>query len=102
MTSDVGYAQRTDYPDRMREIQLAFIDDPRGAARDADALVEDLVRSLVAELEQRRSELNGELNGASADAPPQTEQLRQTVRRYRELVDALVHTREEPRLPETV
>ena len=89
MTSDVGYAQRTDYPDRMREIQLAFIDDPRKAALDADGLVSELLRAFTDELAQRRKELATEPGDGEA---PDTERLRQSVRRYRDLIDALART----------
>jgi hypothetical protein len=85
----------TDHVARMREIQLAFVDDPRKAAQDADRLVEDLVRALTADLARRRREL-----GAAADASaPATEQLRLAVRRYRELVDLLARARAQTKFP---
>ena len=89
MNSDTGYVRRTDYPDRMREIQLAFIDDPRKAALDADGLVSELLRAFTDELAQRRKELAAEPGDGEA---PDTERLRQSVRRYRDLVDALAQT----------
>jgi len=85
--------------DRMREIQAAFIDDPRKAAQDADALVEDLLRSLSDELARRRSEFGGGKRGADTeDAAPHTEELRVVVQHSRELVDLLSQAREHARL----
>jgi hypothetical protein len=75
-----------DYADRMREIQLAFIDDPRKAALDAGGLVSEVLQSLADELAQRRKELAAKSGDGAA---PDTEQLRQSVRRYRELLDTL-------------
>ena len=94
MTTDVNYLGhvspgRTDYSDRMREIQLAFIDDPRKAALDADGLVSELLQSFTDELAQRREELTAK---SGDDAAPDTERLRQSVRRYRELLDTLTRT----------
>lgn len=84
------------YSDRMREIQLAFIDDPRQAARDADGLLEDLLRGLTADLERRRSDLDGGMLTAAGaeDAAPPTEDLRVTVQQTRELVELLAQARE--------
>lgn len=91
-------AAGSEYSERMREIQLEFIDDPRQAARDADGLIEDLLRGLTADLQRRRSELGSGLlktTDAQADevAPP-TEDLRVSVQRSRELVDLLAQARE--------
>lgn len=91
-------AAGSEYSERMREIQLEFIDDPRQAARDADGLIEDLLRGLTADLQRRRSEFGSGLlktTDAQADevAPP-TEDLRVSVQRSRELVDLLAQARE--------
>lgn len=70
---------------RMQEIQLAFIDDPRKAALDAQNLLEDLLRSLTEELSRQRDTLqNPPLDGA-----PDTERMRLAVRRSRQLVETL-------------
>ena len=77
------------YPERMRQIQLAFIDDPRKAALDADQLASELLQASADELAQRREELAAEpANGAS----PDTENLRQSVQRYRAFVDAIAQS----------
>jgi len=86
MTGDVVYDGRTDYPERMRQIQFAFIDDPREAALDADRLVSGLLQSFVDEMAQRRKGLEAEPGDGEA---PATEHLRQAVRRYRDVIDAM-------------
>jgi hypothetical protein len=95
-TSDVGYEQPTDYSERMQQIQLAFIDDPRKAALDADGLVSELLRSFTDELARRRAEFAAEPGDGAA---PDTERLRQSVRHYRELVDTLSHVADRPAEP---
>jgi ABC-type transporter Mla subunit MlaD len=73
----------------MRQIQLAFIDDPRKAALDADRLASELLQASADELAQRRKELAAE---PADGAAPDTENLRQTVQRYRAFVDALAQS----------
>jgi hypothetical protein len=92
-TGDVGYEQTTDYSERMQQIQLAFIDDPRKAALDADDLVSELLRSFTEELARRRAEFATEPGDGAA---PDTERLRQSVRHYRELVDTLSQVADRP------
>lgn len=75
-----------DHVERMRTIMLGFIDDPRKAALDADALLAEVLRSVTEALARRRGELESEPSDA---ATPDTERLRQIVRRSRELVDVL-------------
>ena len=82
--SDVA-AVTEDYAERMTRIQLDFIDDPRKAALDADGLVRGLLQALEDELARRRAGLTAK----PGDGAPDTEELRQSVRRCRELVDAL-------------
>ena len=79
-------ADGQDHIERMRTIMLGFIDDPRNAALDADALLAEVLRSVTDALTRRRWELEAE----PADAAGwDTERLRQVVRRSRELVDLL-------------
>jgi hypothetical protein len=84
---------------RMNEIQLAFIDDPRRAAQDADSLVDDLLRGLTADLARRRTELGGEiLRSDSAETVPHTEELRLAVQQSRDLIDLLAQARDQVRI----
>lgn len=77
----------TDYSARMQEIQVAFIDDPRQAALDADDLLADVLQSFTAELARQRDALNT----SSADGVPDTERMRIAVRRSRQLIDTLAN-----------
>jgi hypothetical protein len=77
----------TDYSVRMQAIQVAFIDDPRQAALDADGLLAEVIQSFTAELARQRDALHG----ASADGAPDTERMRLAVRRSRELIDTLTN-----------
>ena len=76
-----------DHSARMQEIQVAFIDDPRQAALDADDLLADVLQSFTAELARQRDALNG----SSADGVPDTERMRLAVRRSRQLIDTLAN-----------
>ena len=63
-------------------IQGGFVDDPRRAVDQAGALVEDALQQLSAVFEEKRSRLQG--NGGIP-----TEELRQTLRHYRLLLNRL-------------
>lgn len=72
---------------RMQAIQLAFIDDPRKAAADAQDLLGDVLRSLTEELDRQRDALRNPPPDGTAD----TERMRLAVRRSRQLIDTLAH-----------
>ncbi len=63
-------------------IQGGFVDDPRRAVDQAGALVEDALQQLSAVFEEKRARLQG--NGGIP-----TEELRQTLRHYRLLLNRL-------------
>jgi hypothetical protein len=73
--------------DRWRALQLRFVDDPLGAADEAASLVGEAVESLMSSLSTHQRELDDWRSSAGA---PDTEQLRMTVRRYREFLDRLL------------
>jgi hypothetical protein len=75
----------TDHYARMQEIQVAFIDDPRKAALDAEDLLSDVLKSFADELARQRDTLQS----SPADGVPDTERMRLAVRRSRELIDVL-------------
>ncbi|HET8660505.1 MAG TPA: hypothetical protein VFM55_16065 [Micromonosporaceae bacterium] len=75
-----------DLRDRWREVQLRFVDDPRSAADQARALLDDTVEELTGALRSHREELASWGSGAGDD----TERLRVAVRQYRELLDRLL------------
>ncbi|HEY3873541.1 MAG TPA: hypothetical protein VGM10_34610 [Actinocrinis sp.] len=72
---------------RLRDIQVAFIDDPHKATADADRLLGEIAREFAAGIEARRGTMRTDPDEADAH---QTEQLRVAVQRYRKLVDVLL------------
>jgi len=74
------------FRDRWQQIQLRFIDDPRAAAHQAQALVTDVIQGFTEAATRQRGELD-RWQGAELD---DTEELRMTVRRYRDLLDRLL------------
>ena len=75
------------FRDRWRDVQLRFVDDPRGAAEEARTLAEEAADALVAALTATRTDLDAWEATEAAD----TEQLRVVVRRYRDFIDRLLH-----------
>jgi hypothetical protein len=74
------------YRDRWQQIQLRFIDNPRRAAEQAQGLVGDVCQGLTDALNRHR----GELDRWQAAELDDTEELRVSVRRYRDLLDRLL------------
>lgn len=69
--------------DRWRDVQLRFVDDPRAAAGEARALIDEAVESLTATLHRQRDGLG------TADTDD-TERLRVLIRHYRDFLDRLL------------
>lgn len=74
---------------RWREVQLGFVDDPRHAADEARALLDDVVDRLTQAITDRRSELDSWRDGG-CEAGDDTEAMLGAVRRYRRLMDQLL------------
>ncbi|MEV1331948.1 hypothetical protein AB0J20_20505 [Micromonospora costi] len=74
------------FRDRWRDVQLRFVDDPRAAAGDAEALVEEAIEALSAALAAQKTTLGGWQEAGSSD----TEELRMAVRRYRDFLDRVL------------
>jgi hypothetical protein len=72
---------------RWKEIQAQFVDDPRNAVQQADALVADLMQRLARMFADERGQL--ESRWASGEAVS-TEDLRQGLRRYRSFFERLL------------
>ncbi|MFD3686105.1 hypothetical protein ACFWTE_14940 [Nocardiopsis sp. NPDC058631] len=73
--------------ERWRETQGGFVDDPRRAVQEAEALATEVADALVAEIEARRSALRSAWSdGDGSD----TEVLRVALRDYRSFVEELV------------
>jgi hypothetical protein len=66
-------------------IQSSFVDDPRASVAAAAELVSEAIEALVASVQQRERGLRGEWERGAAD----TEELRNTLRGYRGLLDQL-------------
>jgi hypothetical protein len=75
------------WKDRWDRIQIRFVDDPRQAIEDADALVDDVVTEVAAKLADERARLESQWNGGSE---PSTEDLRQALQRYRRFLTRLL------------
>lgn len=71
---------------RWEAVQTGFVDDPRAAVGDADALVRDVLDRLATTFEDQRKDLEGQWN----DGEPDTEDLRSALRRYRDFFDRLI------------
>lgn len=74
------------FRDRWRDVQLRFVDDPQGAAGEAQSLVEEAIQALSSALAAQKSTLGGWQDAGSAD----TEQLRMAVRNYRDFLDRVL------------
>jgi hypothetical protein len=74
------------FRDRWREVQLRFVDDPRSAAQEAEALVGEAIDGFTAALAARREELAQWRSHSTDD----TEELRVALRRYREFLDRVI------------
>jgi hypothetical protein len=72
---------------RWKEIQAHFVDEPRTAVEQADALVAGLMQQLTAMLSRERAELEQRWTGGSEAS---TEELRQSLRRYRSFFERLL------------
>jgi hypothetical protein len=72
---------------RWKDIQAEFVDEPKVAVREADALVADLMQRLAAMFAAERAELEDRWAGGSQVS---TEDLRQGLRRYRSFFERLL------------
>ena len=72
---------------RWEQVQSRFVDDPRGAVEEADALVTDVTESLTSRFADEKASL--EQQWARGD-DVETEDLRNTLRRYRALFERLL------------
>jgi hypothetical protein len=75
------------FEERWMDIQGRFVDDPQGAAREADRLTADVVERLTATLQTERNRLVAEV-GKRDDVS--TEDLRLAVQRYRAFFQRLL------------
>jgi hypothetical protein len=72
---------------RWQEVQIEFVDDPRQAVQDADALVADLMKRLATTFADERNNLEDQWEHGDDVS---TEELRVTLQRYRSFFDRLL------------
>jgi hypothetical protein len=72
--------------ERWAAIQSTFVDDPRGSVEAAAELVTETINALTTAAKERETGLRGEWDREDAD----TEDLRNTLRNYRGLLDRLI------------
>jgi hypothetical protein len=87
MADVAGDGEHERFVARWQEIQAGFVDEPRRAVQDADALVVDLMDRLARTLADERDRLEPR-SGVGEDVS--TEDLRQGLRRYRSLFERLL------------
>jgi hypothetical protein len=75
------------YTTRWREIQTGFVDEPRAAVEQADALVADLMRGLATTFSEERQRLESQWDSGDDVS---TEDLRVALTRYRSFFDRLL------------
>jgi hypothetical protein len=75
----------TSLQDRWRDLQLRFVDDPRGVVSEAKSLVSEAVQTLTTAL----SDQQRDLDAWESDGNGETEQLRVALQRYRDFFDRL-------------
>jgi hypothetical protein len=75
-----------DFRSHWAVIQQGFVDDPWSAVKDADRLIGDALEKLAAIFEEQREQLAGQWS----DGEPDTEELRLTLRSYRDFLDRLL------------
>jgi alkylhydroperoxidase family enzyme len=72
---------------RWKDIQAEFVDEPRKAVQDADALVADLMQRLARMFASERDQLESRWAGGDEVS---TEELRRGLRRYRSFFERLL------------
>ncbi len=77
------------FSQRWTDVQARFVDDPRAAVRDADALVAELMQTLAERFAQHKGGLEDQWNQGGE---PDTESLRLALQQYRSFFDRLLST----------
>jgi hypothetical protein len=79
--------EATNFRSRWNEIQAAFVDEPRRAVEQGDALVADVIKRLASSFADERSKLEGQWGRGDNVS---TEDLRVALQRYRAFFDRLL------------
>jgi hypothetical protein len=80
--------EATNFRSRWTEIQAAFVDEPRRAVEQGDALVADVIKRLASSFADERSKLEGQWGRGDNVS---TEDLRVALQRYRAFFDRLLN-----------
>lgn len=80
--------ETNDFRTRWTDIQTGFVDEPRRAVEQADALVAEVIKRLADSFAEARGKLEGQW-GRGDDVS--TEDLRVSLRRYRSFFDRLLN-----------
>ena len=79
--------EATNFRNRWTEIQAAFVDEPRRAVEQGDALVADVIKRVASSFANERSKLEGQWGRGDNVS---TEDLRVSLQRYRAFFDRLL------------
>ncbi|MBA2331298.1 MAG: hypothetical protein H0V94_00715 [Actinobacteria bacterium] len=79
--------QADGFRERWADVQAGFVDEPRRAVEDADALVAEVMQRLAETFSTERATLEQQWDG---DGEPSTEDLRVGLQRYRSFFDRLL------------
>lgn len=79
--------EATTFRNRWTEIQAAFVDEPRRAVEQGDALVADVIKRMASSFADERSKLEGQWGRGDNVS---TEDLRVALQRYRAFFDRLL------------
>ncbi|MBV9010316.1 MAG: hypothetical protein JO354_14305 [Verrucomicrobia bacterium] len=80
--------ESANFRNRWTEIQAAFVDEPRRAVEQGDALVADVIKRLASSFADERSKLEGQWGRGDNVS---TEDLRVALQRYRAFFDRLLN-----------
>ena len=72
---------------RWQEVQVKFVDEPRGSVREADGLVAELMQQLAGTFAEERSRLEAVWERGDEVS---TEDLRQSLRQYRSFFNRML------------
>ncbi len=85
----IDASRSTGFRSRWESVQAGFVDEPRTAVQDADALVAEVMQELAETFSNERNELEGNWDRGDDVS---TEDLRLALRRYRLFFDRLLAT----------
>ncbi|MEX5637614.1 hypothetical protein [Parafrankia sp. FMc2] len=88
-TGPAGPAASARLRERWQEALLSFVDDPRGAVRQADQVLDEAVNQLTEAVRREQDRLRAAWR---EDGAPSTDTLRDALRGYRDFLERLVTT----------